>query len=209
MKYLSIFLFLFFAVACNGQSKRPMDKLKPVEITGYNVGDKVEDFKLKNIDGNMVSMADYTDAEGFIVIFSCNHCPYSVAYEDRIIDLAAEYNAQNIPVIMINPNDVEQYPEDSFENMIVRAEEKEFNFPYLYDESQEVAHQFGATRTPHVFLINKEMVLHYLGAIDDSARKPTEVDNKYLRVAIESMQKGMPANPYKTKAVGCSIKWKS
>jgi peroxiredoxin len=110
---------------------------------------------------------------------------------------------------MINPNDVEQYPEDSFENMKVRAKEKGFPFPYLYDETQEVAHRFGATRTPHVFLVDNQMVLHYFGAIDDSARDANGVETNYLENAIEAMRKGQMPQPFKTKAIGCSIKWKS
>jgi len=203
MKYIWIALMALVVLPLNAQKKNITQKLKPVEVTGYNYGDTVEDFNLMNIDGEIVSMGSYENADGFIIIFSCNHCPYSVAYEDRIIELTKKYREQ------INPNDAEQYPEDSFDNMKVRAEEKKFNFPYLHDETQEVAHRFGATRTPHVFLIDKEMVLQYLGAIDDSARDPNGVEINFLDDAVDAMKRGVMANPYKTKAIGCSIKWKS
>lgn len=193
----------------SAQDAKMTKKLKPVVATGYTYGDTVKDFKLINIDDEMVGMENYPEAEAFIVIFSCNHCPYSVAYEDRIIDLANKYKDQNIETIMISSNDVAQYPEDSFDNMKVRAKEKGFPFPYLFDETQEVARRFGATRTPHVFLVDKEMVLQYFGAIDDNANKPTEVDVRYLEEAIEAMRAGRIPSPYKTKAIGCSIKWKS
>ncbi len=138
---------------------------------GYEVGDVATDFKLKNVDGKMVSLSDYPDAKGFIVIFTCNHCPYSVAYEDRIIEMDKEYKEKGYPVIAINPNDPEQYPTDSYEAMKVRAKEKNFTFPYLFDEGQKIYPQYGATRTPHVFLLNKEekgLVVKYIGAIDDN-----------------------------------------
>jgi len=188
MKYFWIALVAFIVLPLNAQDKK---KLKPVEVTGYNHGDKVADFSLVNIDGEMVSLADYKEAEGFIVMFSCNHCPYSIAYEDRIIDLANKYAEENIPLVMISSNDVEQYPEDGPEEMKVRAAEKEFPFPYLFDESQEVARRFGATRTPHVFLLNKDLILTYFGAIDDSARDANSVETKYLEDAITSMKNGV------------------
>ena len=117
---------------------------------GYNVGDKAIDFKLKNIDDKYVSMADYPDAKGFIVIFTCNHCPFSVAYEDRIIDIDLKYKELGYPVIAINPNDPALVPADSFEEMKKRAAEKEFTFPYLFDDGQKVFPVYGATRTPHI-----------------------------------------------------------
>lgn len=179
------------------------------EVSTYNVGDKVENFELKNIDQTMMSLDSFEGAEGYILIFSCNHCPYSVAYEDRIIALAETYNDQNIPVIMINPNDAETYPDDSFDGMVQRAAEKKFNFPYLHDESQEIARMFGAEKTPHVYLLNKEREIKYIGAIDDSPRKPDEVEEKYLENAVEAVKRGLNPNPFRTKAIGCSIKWKS
>ena len=175
---------------------------------GYEVGDKAEDFKLKNIDGKMVSLADFEDAKGFIVIFTCNHCPFAKLYEDRIIDLNAKYAPKGYPVIAINPNDPEVQPEDSFNNMKERASEKGFNFPYLFDDGQEVYPKFGATRTPHVFLLDKSLTVRYIGAIDDSPQDADAVEVKYVENAIFAISKGKDPEPAKTKAIGCSIKYK-
>src|SRR5436853_324101 len=118
---------------------------------GYKPGDKARDFKLKNVDGKMVSLADYKDAKGFIVVFTCNHCPFAQAYEGRIIGLDKKYKDKGYPVVAINPNDKEREPSDSYENMISRAKEMKIPYPYLYDESQEIATAYGAARTPHVY----------------------------------------------------------
>lgn len=178
---------------------------------GYEVGDVATDFKLKNVDGKMVSLSDYPDAKGFIVIFTCNHCPYSVAYEDRIIELDKEYKTKGYPVIAINPNDPEQYPTDSYEAMKVRAKEKKFTFPYLFDEGQKIYPQYGATRTPHVFLLNKEekgLIVKYIGAIDDNYTDAKKVKEKYVANAVDALLKGEKPVPDFTKAIGCSIKAK-
>src|SRR5690242_15461694 len=116
--------------------------------SGYKPGDKARDFNLKNIDGKNVTLADYKSAKGFIVVFTCNHCPFAKAYEDRIVALDKKYAAKGYPVIAINPNDPNREPEDSYDNMIARAKEKKFTFPYLVDESQDIAKAYGATRTP-------------------------------------------------------------
>jgi len=176
---------------------------------GLSVGDKAVSFTLKNVDGSMVSLKDYAKEEGLILIFSCNHCPYSVAYEDRIIALADKYNKDGYPVVMINPNDPSAYEADSFENMIVRAEEKGFNFPYLFDEGQEIYPQYGATKTPHVYLLQKKkkaFYVAYIGAIDNNYKDVSAVTEKYVEHAIASLKKGeKPAVDF-TKAIGCSIK---
>jgi peroxiredoxin len=122
---------------------------------GYAIGDKATDFELKNVNGEMVSLSDYTDAKGFLVIFTCNTCPYAVAYEDRIIALDKKFSEKGVPVIAINPNNPSVQPGDSFDKMKKRAAEKGFTFPYLLDEGQKIYPQYGATRTPHVFLIEK------------------------------------------------------
>lgn len=119
--------------------------------TGYAVGDTASDFHLKNIDGRMVSLADYKDAKGFIVTFTCNHCPFAKLYESRIMALNAKYAPLGYPVIAINPNDPTKEEEDSYANMVARAKEKGYTFPYLVDESQDVTHAFGATNTPASF----------------------------------------------------------
>ncbi|MFW5700622.1 MAG: thioredoxin family protein, partial [Cyclobacteriaceae bacterium] len=157
-----LFLFMFSVLA-----------VIHISAQGYQVGDKAADFRLKNVDGNYVSMSDYPDARGFVVVFTCNHCPYAVAYEDRLIDIDKKYRPQGFPVIAINPNDPAVQPQDSYELMQVRANEKGFTFPYLIDEGQEVYPVYGATRTPHVFLLNRkggDLVVAYIGTIDDNYR---------------------------------------
>jgi peroxiredoxin len=175
---------------------------------GYQVGDTAIDFKLKNIDGKNMSLKDLKKAKGYIVIFTCNHCPFSVANEDRIIALNEKYAPQGLPVVAINPNDASQYPDDSFENMKVRAKDKKFTFPYLYDETQEIAKTYGATKTPHIFVLDNKRVVKYIGAIDDSPRKSEEVSKKYLEEALDAMLAGKKIENASTKAVGCGIKWK-
>lgn len=178
---------------------------------GYKIGDKAQDFTLKNIDGKMVSLSDFSSQKGVILIFTCNHCPYSIAYQDRIIALDKKYKKLGYPVLAINPNDAVQYPEDSYENMIVRAREKGFEFPYLIDEKQDVFPLYGATKTPHVYLLQKDGLgfkVAYIGAIDDSAKDESAVKETYLANAIDALLAGKTPNPTETKAIGCSIKVK-
>jgi peroxiredoxin len=179
--------------------------------TGYKVGDTVADFKLKNVDGKMVSLKDMESAKGFIVTFTCNHCPFSIAYEDRIIDLHNTYVAKGYPVIAINPNDVATVPDDSFEKMQERAREKKFPFVYLHDETQNIAKQFGAARTPHMYILQKTdkgLVVKYIGAIDDNTDDPSAVTKPYLKNAMEALLAGKDPEVNFTKAIGCTIKWK-
>jgi len=176
---------------------------------GYSVGDKASDFKLKNVDGKFVSLSDYPDAKGFTVIFTCNHCPYAIAYQDRINDLDKKYKEKGYPVIAINPNDPEIAPEDSYEKMIIRAKEKSFTFPYLFDETQDVYRKYGAKRTPHVYVLQKkgnDLIVQYIGAIDDNYQDATKVTTPYLSNAIEALLAGKVPDPNFTKAIGCSIK---
>ncbi len=186
--------------------------LQAANSQGYNVGDKASDFKLKNVDGKYVSLSDYPDATGFIVIFTCNHCPYAIAYQDRIIELNKEYEVLGYPVVAINSNDPDIAPDDSYENMVVRAKEKGFTFPYLYDETQEVYRKYGAKRTPHVYLLQKngkDLVVRYIGAIDDNSQDASKVTTPYLANAIEALIAGKAPDPSMTKAIGCSIKDKA
>lgn len=178
---------------------------------GYKIGDKAIDFKLKNVDGKMVSMADYKDAKGFVVIFSCNHCPYVVAYEDRMIELHNKYASKGYPVIAINPNDPVAQPQDSYEKMIERANEKNFPFAYLFDDGQKVYPVYGATRTPHVFLLNKkgkDYIVEYIGAIDNNYKDASAVTETYLADAIDALLAGKKPSVTETKAIGCTIKVK-
>lgn len=178
-------------------------------ITGYKVGDKATDFSLKNVDGKMVNLSDFKDAKGFIVIFTCNHCPYAKAYEDRIIAFDKKYKTKGYPVIAINPNDAKIVPDDSYDNMIIRAKEKSFPFPYLRDETQEIANTYGATRTPHVFLLNKEngnLIVKYIGTIDNNYQDESAVTETYLADAVDALLQNKAPNPDFTKAIGCTIK---
>jgi peroxiredoxin len=177
---------------------------------GYEVGDKARDFNLLNIDGEYLSLADYRDTEGFIVIFTCNHCPYAKLYEERIIAIDKKYKEEGFPVIAINPNDSIRQPQDSFSKMIARADEKGFTFPYLLDADQSIAKAYGATRTPHVYLLEKvdaDYVVRYIGAIDDNSKDESAVEEKFLEDAINDVKNGERPDPDFTKAIGCTIKW--
>jgi len=176
---------------------------------GYQVGDVATDFNLKNIDNKKISLNEYKDAKGFIVVFTCNHCPYAVAYEDRIIALDKKYKALGYPVIAINPNNPAVQPKDSFDLMKERAKEKGFTFPYLFDEGQKIYPQYGATKTPHVYLLQKTKegnVVKYIGAIDDNYDDETAVKTKYVENAVNSLLEEKEIEVKTTKAIGCSIK---
>jgi peroxiredoxin len=172
---------------------------------GYEIGDKASDFKLKNIDGRWVSLSDYKDAKGFIVIFDCNTCPYSKAYNERIIELNETYSAKGFPVIAINANDGAG---DSFEDMVRNAKKKSYKHPYLFDETQQVAKSFGATNTPHVFILTEELKVAYIGAIDDNARDASSATRHYVEDAVNALLADKSVPVTKTKAIGCGIRWK-
>ncbi len=177
---------------------------------GYEVGDMATDFKLKNVDGKMVSLTDYKEAKGFIVIFDCNTCPYSKAYNDRIVALSKKY-PKHFPLIAINANSPEESSGDSFDEMVRYAKKKGYDFPYLVDETQEVAKTYGATNTPHVFVLNKSqnnLKVAYIGTIDDNARDASSVTKRYVEDAVNALMAGKPVATSKTKAIGCGIKWK-
>ncbi|WP_299716541.1 thioredoxin family protein [uncultured Tenacibaculum sp.] len=177
----------------------------------YKIGDKVDNFTLKNIDGKMVSLSDYNDVSGVVVIFTCNHCPYSKMYEDRIIALDKTYKEIGFPVVAINPNDPSVSQGDDYKSMKVRAKEKGFTFPYLFDDGQKVYPKFGATKTPHTFILKrkkKDFILSYIGAIDNNARDASNASVKYVEEAILSLIDGDMPTKTETKAIGCSIKTK-
>jgi glutathione peroxidase-family protein len=179
----------------------------------YNVGDAIADFKLKNIDGKYISLSSYNpDAKGFIIVFTCNHCPYSRSYEDRLIALDKKYASQGYPLIAINPNDASSYEEDSFENMKQKAKEKGFTFPYLTDDTQQVTKVFGATKTPYAFVLKKEgdkYIVQYIGAIDDNPQDVSGVTKRYVEEAVNNLLYSKPVMTTITRSVGCAIKWKS
>ena len=174
----------------------------------YTVGDKVEDFNLKGVDGNMYSLATAKDVKGYIVVFTCNHCPYAVMYEDRINDLNTFAKKNEFALYAINPNDPKAVPEDGYAEMQVRAKEKDFKFPYLMDEGQKVYPKWGATKTPHAYVLDANMVIQYIGAIDDSPRDASAATVNYVEAAAGSILHNEKPSITKTKAIGCSIKTK-
>lgn len=185
------------------------NKINPVK--GYEIGDAAADFKLKNVDGKMVSLSDFKTAKGFIVIFTCNHCPYAKKYEERIIELDKKYKEQGYPVIAINPNDPNIQAEDGYQEMIERAAQRGFTFPYLVDEGQKVFPQYGATKTPHVFVLQKENsknIVKYIGAIDNNYENPNDVSEYYVQDAVNALIEGKPVKMTKTVAIGCTVKVK-
>src|SRR5690606_11624783 len=182
---------------------------KVVVADGYKIGDVAADFKLMNVDGKMVSLSNYKDAKGFIVTFTCNTCPYAVGYEDRIIALNNKYASLGYPVIAIMPNNPDVQPGDSMEAMKKRAKDKGFTFPYLMDNGQNVYPKYGATKTPHVFILQKTAkghVVKYIGAIDDNYQDASAVKTKYVENAVNALLKGNEVPEKETKAIGCTIK---
>lgn len=176
---------------------------------GYGVGDLVENFTLKNVDGKLVSLEDYKNSKGVIVVFTCNHCPYAKAYESRIMDLDKNYRSKGYPVLAINPNDPSIVSDDSYEKMQELAKEKGYTFPYLIDEKQDVFPKFGATKTPHVFLLHhtaEGFMVKYIGAIDDNYEDAASVKNRFVENAIQAIETNQNPDPSVTKAIGCSIK---
>lgn len=176
---------------------------------GYDIGDIATDFNLENIDGKFVSLSDFNDAKGFIIVFTCNTCPYAVLYEDRIEALNKKYASQGYPLIAIMPNNVQTKPGDSMNSMQQRAIDKGFTFPYLMDAGQKIYPQYGATKTPHVYILESTTrgpVVRYIGGIDDNYKDATLVKTNYVEDAIEALKKGNLIKQATTKAIGCSIK---
>lgn len=181
--------------------------IKPKD--GYKIGDIATDFKLENIDGSMVSLSDFNEAKGFIVTFTCNTCPYAVAYEDRIEALNKKYASKGYPVIAIMPNNTDVKPGDNMGAMQKRAKEKGFTFPYLIDKAQKIYPQYGATKTPHVYVLQKTKkgnIVKYIGAIDDNFQDANAVKTKYVEDAVNALLSGNEIKVKETKAIGCTIK---
>jgi peroxiredoxin len=178
------------------------------QTNGYKPGDNAIDFKLKATDGKTYSLEDLNKGKGFIVIFTCNHCPFSQAYEQRIIALHKKYAPKGMPVVAINPNDPAREPEDSYDNMKKRAKKYKYPFVYLVDETQAIAKAYGAMRTPHVYVLDAKRNVIYIGAIDDNFEDAKLVKEKYLENALDAFLSGKPINNSVTKAIGCGIKWR-
>lgn len=203
MKALSLLILLFCFMTEN-----PVPGSPPP--SAVKVGDKAPAFKLKNVDGKMVALSDYQESKGLVVVFSCNHCPYVVKYEDRINDLSKKYAPLGFPLVAINPN-APKVEADSYEKMIERHREKSFSFPYLLDDTQSIAKKYGAEKTPHVYILErkgKDFIIRYVGGIDDSPGDPEKVTKLYAAQAIDALLAGKDVPVKETKAIGCSIKWK-
>lgn len=206
MKNVSFLLAILFFISTTTYAQQERQATE-----GYEIGSIATDFSLKNIDDQMVSLENFEEAEGFIICFTCNHCPFSVANEARLISIDERYKEQGYPVIAINPNDPEVNEDDSFEKMKERASERGFTFPYLFDEGQKIFPQYGATKTPHIYLLKKTdagLKVMYMGAIDNSARDEEEVTETYLEDALNALIAGEEIELKETKAIGCGIKVK-
>lgn len=177
-------------------------------VPTLELGAPAPDFDLPGVDGRRYSLASFKDKPVLVVIFSCNHCPYVKAYEDRMVSIQRDYESKGVRFVAINSNDDAAYPEDSFPEMVKRAKEKGFNFPYLRDESQEVVEAYGGVCTPHVFAFDNNRILRYRGRIDDS-KEARAVTTHDLRNALDDMTRGASVRVPDTRPFGCSIKWYS
>lgn len=207
MKYITPLILMLVMAGCHlfdNESKNEE------AVAGYQIGDIAEDFNLMNVDSSMFSLSSMgEEVKGYIVVFTCNHCPFSIAYEDRVLALDAKYKPLGYPVVAINPNDPKSQPEDSLEEMQVRAKEKGFTFPYLFDDGQKVYPKYGATKTPHVFVLQKTdrgNEVAYIGTIDTNYKDASKAKQKFVEMAVDALLEGKNVNPTETKAIGCSIK---
>jgi peroxiredoxin len=171
------------------------------------IGDQAPGFRLTGVDGRTHSLEEFVGKPVLVVVFSCNHCPYVQAYEDRMISIQTDYQPRGVQLIAINSNDDVNYPEDNFSAMVERAKAKGFNFPYLRDTNQKVAKAYGATHTPQLFVFDRDRRLGYTGKIDDNWQNPKAVKRQYLREAIDALLGGTGPAEAQTHAIGCTIKW--
>lgn len=172
------------------------------------IGRKAPDFDLPGVDGKQYSLSSFEDAKILIVVFSCNHCPYVIGSEDRMIQLYKDYQNRGVEMIAINSNETENHPTDDFEHMIERADRKGFPFAYVRDESQEVAKEYGALRTPHFYVFDEDRKLRYTGRMDDNPREPGLESTHELRDALNALVKGEDPPTEMTNPIGCNVKWK-
>jgi len=212
MKIYIAILATFIIASCGTAKETPTtakESQKSDQSSGYKIGDYATDFSLQNIDGATVSLKDFKEAKGFIITFTCNHCPFSIANEDRLIALDKKFKPEGYPVIAINPNNPITYPSDNFENMQVRADEKGFTFPYLMDEGGKIYPKYGAIKTPHMYVLKKTdkgLRVEYIGAIDDNAKDASAVKQHFVDDAVMALLEGREPEVRETKAIGCSIK---
>lgn len=181
-------------------------------VNGYNLGDAVANFDLKNVVSQQVTLANYRDQKGLIVVFTSNHCPFSKAYENRIMALDRKFAPQGYPVLAIMPNDTSAYEDDSFKSIKTRTRDKPYPYAYTIDETQSTARAFGAARTPQVYILKQtagKFILEYMGAIDDNPQDESSVQRRYVEEAVRSLIEGRPVQSPLTKPIGCGIKWKN
>ena len=172
------------------------------------LGAAAPDFHLPGVDGRETSLADLADAKLLIVVFTCNHCPYVIGSEDRMVALANDYAPKGVAMVAINSNETENHPTDSFDHMVARAAERSFPFSYLRDESQEVALAYGALRTPHYYVFDAGRTLRYTGRMDDNPREPGTETTHELRDALDALLEGADPPQPLTNPIGCNVKWK-
>ena len=186
--------------------------LSQAQNATLKAGDTAPDFKLRNVDGKEVSFASFPKAKGYIVVFTCNTCPYAIGYEQRIIDLDNKFRPQGYPVIAINPNDPEASTADTFDKMQELAKSKKYPFPYLFDAGQKITDQYGAKRTPHLFIVSKTAkgnVVEYVGAIDNDPEGNNAQKTKYAEDVIASLKSNQKPAITQTKEIGCTVKRKA
>lgn len=173
------------------------------------IGDSAPDFNLPGIDGKNHALADYRDAKVLVIVFSCNHCPFVVGSEARMKQFVADYQDQSVQMVAINSNETDNHPTDSFEHMVEHAKQIGMTWPYLRDESQEVARAYGALRTPHFYVFDPQRTLKYTGRMDDAPREPGKETTRELRDAVDAVLAGKTPEVPLTNPIGCNVKWKN
>jgi peroxiredoxin len=172
------------------------------------LGKSAPDFSLPGTDGKTYSLASFKDAKALVVVFSCNHCPYVIGSEDRMIAFANDYKPKGVAMVAINSNETEGHPTDSLDHMKQRATEKRFPFVYVRDDSQDVALKYGALRTPHYYVFDADRKLRYTGRMDDNPRNPGKETTHELRDAVDAILAGRKPEVELTNPIGCNVKWK-
>lgn len=171
------------------------------------LGQAAPDFNLPGIDGKTYSLKDFKDAKLLVIVFSCNHCPYVVGSEERMKSFYNGYKSKGVAMIAINSNETEGHPTDSFDHMKTHAQEKGITWPYVRDDSQEIALKYGALRTPHYYVFDQDRKLRYTGRMDDNPRNPGQEKTRELRDAVDALLAGKKPPVELTNPIGCNVKW--
>ena len=202
IKTFAFFLLLISLYSFSGNNKAPVSL----------IGNTVNDFSLRNINNKNVSLNNFKNANGFIIVFTCNHCPFAKLYSERYNALNSKYKSLGVPLLAINSTDSIVYEEETFAEMVKKVKEKEFNFPYLQDNTQAVAKNFGAEKTPHAFVIwkeNNQWIIKYKGAIDDNGAEPKKVTHAYVEEAVDALLQSKTVAVAETRSIGCAIKFRN